>query len=520
MKKRMLALLLTVAMTVSAVTGCGKTGGSADNGSKKDNVSTTDSASKGKGSPDHIIVTYLTLANVPKDLKEVQDAVNKISVPKINVEVEFKPVTLSESFKNYSTWIASGEQMDLMMLCFQNPSGYISSGSLMKLDDYINADAPDIAKYAEKYPLYEGGKKDGTIYAINPVSATYGKYASVMLRKDYFDELGVKLKDKYSYDDLTQIFAGIKAKHSDTYPVGILGSDSTTSNSQFNRFNEVDTLGAGVDTGVLLGTDSKKIVDLFETDEYYAFLKQMKKWYDAGYIMKDAATTTSTMQELTSAGTTPTSLVSPCEPGVEVGYNSGFKAVGGGAVALHTTDAYTSSQGASNGTYWTIPVTSKNPDAAMKFLNLTYADTDLTNLIQWGIEGKHYVKTDVKNVIDFPKGLDANSDPYFCTLGVWGDKSAIYSMTKDNSAENKALTEKGFANRTLASKSGYSYNSSKMANQVIAVDSVLQQYMPALETGSVSDLDKTYKEFIAALKTAGIDAIIADNQAQFDAVQK
>lgn len=517
MKKKSLALLLMVAMSVSALIGCRGNGKSTENSSGGNGAAQTENVSNKDSAADHMIVTYLTLGETPTDIGEVQDAINKISVPEINVEIEFKPVAISESFTNYSTWIASGEQLDLMMLCFQDPSSYIDSGSIIALDDYIKTDAPDIERLGKEFPIHEGAQRDGSIYGINPVNACYGKNAAVMMRKDYFDELGTELKDQYSYDDLSEVFAGIKANHPDCYPLGILGSDSSTSNSQFNRFHEVDVLGAGVDTGVLLGMDSKEITNLFETDEYYAFLKQMKEWHDAGYIMQDAATTNSTMQEVTNAGITASSLVFPSEPTVEDAYNKGFSAFGG-AVSLNTTNVYMSSNGASNGTYWTIPVTSKNPDAAMKFLNLTYGNAEVLNLLQWGIEGKHYIKTDVENIVAYPEGINANNNGYLCTLGVWGDKRAAYVMSENNSREiNEALTEKGLANRSVASDIGYSYNSNQMANQVIAVDTVLQQYMPALETGSVSDLDGTYADFISALKAAGINDIIADNQAQFDA---
>lgn len=512
MKKKSFALLLMVTMAVSALSGCGSSGEKTETNGKK-----TESSSEAESTPDHIIVTYLTLGETPTDLGLVQDEINKISIPEINVEVEFKPIGISETFTNYSTWIASGEQLDLMMLCFQDPSNYIDSGSIMPIDEYILADAPGITKLAEEFPIYEGAQRDGTIYGINPVNSCYGKDGAIMTRKDYFDELGLELKDKYTYADLTEVFAGIKENHPDTYPLGILGSDSSTSNSQFNRFNVVDVLGAGVDTGVLMDMDSTKIVNLFETDEYFAFLKQMKEWNDAGYIMRDAATTTSVMQELTGAGTIASSLVYPNEPAVKQAYNNGFSAFGGVA-ELKTTDVYMPSNGASNGTYWTIPVTSKNPDAAMKFLNLSYENEEIINLLQWGIEDKHYVKTDVENVVKFPEGMDANSVGYLCVLGVWGDKRAVYVTSEENSREiNEVQSEKGLNNRSIASQIGYAYNSSNTANQVIAVGTVLKQYMPALETGTVSDLEAIYEQFISALKGAGIDDIIADNQAQFDA---
>ena len=45
---------------------------------------------------------------------------------------------------------------------------------------------------------------------------------------------------------------------------------------------------------------------------------------------------------------------------------------------------------------------------------------------------------------------------------------------------------------------------------------MVAQYVPTLESGSV-DVDTYYPQFISALKAAGIDTVIAEKQAQFDA---
>ena len=63
---------------------------------------------------------------------------------------------------------------------------------------------------------------------------------------------------------------------------------------------------------------------------------------------------------------------------------------------------------------------------------------------------------------------------------------------------------------------GFVYDSSAMTNQLTAVQAVITEYQAALETGSV-DLDTVYPEFIQKLEANGINEIIADKQAQFDA---
>lgn len=55
-----------------------------------------------------------------------------------------------------------------------------------------------------------------------------------------------------------------------------------------------------------------------------------------------------------------------------------------------------------------------------------------------------------------------------------------------------------------------------MTNQIIAVQAVISEYTPALETGS-AELEKTYKEFLDKLEANGINEIVKDKQTQFDA---
>ena len=54
-----------------------------------------------------------------------------------------------------------------------------------------------------------------------------------------------------------------------------------------------------------------------------------------------------------------------------------------------------------------------------------------------------------------------------------------------------------------------------VTNEVAALSAVVAQYVPTLESGSV-DLETYYPQFIQALKTAGIDTVLAEKQAQFN----
>ena len=62
---------------------------------------------------------------------------------------------------------------------------------------------------------------------------------------------------------------------------------------------------------------------------------------------------------------------------------------------------------------------------------------------------------------------------------------------------------------------GFIPNTTNVMNEVTAVSNVVEQYSNVLLYGDVNP-DEKYPEFLAALKDAGIDKLIADYQAQAD----
>lgn len=118
-----------------------------------------------------------------------------------------------------------------------------------------------------------------------------------------------------------------------------------------------------------------------------------RTWYNEGLIMKDAATTTSTAAECMSSGNyfgyiaaysypeadTAASLQAQCGS-----YDIGAKMIG---------DAYLGT-GDINAVSWMIASTTDVPEAALKFLDLTYTDKDIVNLLIYGIKDRDYVMND------------------------------------------------------------------------------------------------------------------------------
>ena len=86
----------------------------------------------------------------------------------------------------------------------------------------------------------------------------------------------------------------------------------------------------------------------------------------------------------------------------------------------------------------------------------------------------------------------------------------------DTFARMKAYQDKVIADGRITPSAGYVFSPDSVSADVAAVQTVIAQYAPSLNAGAV-DPEKALPDFIAALKDAGIDNIIAENQRQFDA---
>ena len=528
--KKILALLLACVMVLSvALTGCSSSSSDSDDADTEDTTEEeedeesegtedtedtegADETAEEDADPDHIIVTYLHSGTEPADLDVIQDAVNEIIISEINVEIEFKTISISDSATNYSLWISSGETVDLMCLAFQDIKTYTNSGQLQSLDELITEEtAPTLYALAQEYPILT--TVAGTSYGLSTVNALYGTRPGIIIREEYAEETGLVNEDEdyvYSLDELTEIFAAIKENHEDCYPFGILGSSVSSGSSITTILLQLDALGSNVLAGVLMGTDSSEVVNLFETDEYKDYLQTVAEWYDAGYIMPDAATTDSSASELMTNGKIASYVMNVTPEQMVSTY--GFDLIG-------LATGVTSIGATSNLINWTVPITSENPEAAITFMDYLYSDSDLMNIIQWGIEGEHYEFVDEENgVIDFANDYDGSTSPYYNTLGLWGNQTTAYTYDADNTQEAKdEFTASSLENKYVSY--GFVFDSSDYSTQLTACQTVLDQYQAALETGSlgVDGWEDVYETMVSALKTAGIEDIIAECQAQLDA---
>ncbi|HOO27013.1 MAG TPA: ABC transporter substrate-binding protein [Lachnospiraceae bacterium] len=530
MKKKILTVILALTAALGLM-ACGAADKEADVQTAESTESTAEEGQETAEQSDdatyHVEMQILTWGTVPTGLEAVEQAINEVTEPEIGVTVTLNPVAAWDLASESSMAITSGEKMDLICILpygsgLDSVANYTSKNMLTPLDDLYAEYGQDIAAHVDADVL-SLGYQGGNLYAV-PVNGILGVTPCFVARTDILDELGISIdEDKvYSLDELEEMFDAYK----ETYGNGYYCVAAFGGMDMYNMINRIDNLGTDDSDGVLIGAGmdgDTTVVDKFETKEYEDFTYKMYEWYQKGFFSPDVTTITDGTTLILAQGNY-FGTFGGISPGI--GFETMKAGCGYDLTIIKTAESYTTS-GIASMCLWGIPVTSENPEKTMQFLNLLYQDReigkDIDTMLSIGLEGSDYeVVEEVegsKAIVKYPEGLDLNTVSWAFTAPIYGNQLTIPNyepLTTDIYNEYETYNENVLAEGNKSCVFGYVYDSSNMSTQKAAVASVISQYQPILSCGSV-DPAEALPEFIQALKDAGIDELVADNQAQLDA---
>lgn len=151
---------------------------------------------------------------------------------------------------------------------------------------------------------------------------------------------------------------------------------------------------------------------------------------------------------------------------------------------------------------------SKNPERALKVLELLMTDQELNNLMQAGIEGVHYELDE--------QGIYHNLNPEQPTFAyegfnTWALRNGDYKIPQESDIILNEMFDKyeaigsktKFPNTDIYN--GFSENYDAYAAERTAVSNVMRQYLAPLQAGLVDDVDAAVEEFRQKMTDAGIE---------------
>lgn len=518
--KKIISLLLALALILSLFAACGGDGGSSasqESSGSGDSSQAADSSgsesgdggeaeSTGKVDGGGYEVNYLYLvAQEGANQNKVNQAVSELAQKELNMKVTMIPMTFGTYNSQLSMMLAAGEALDIFPTMSGNFATYIESQYLVNCADYLD-DLKDTMEILGE-DATAGYVGDFLVGFSNMKERAYP--AGLIVRKDIFDELGYKVEDfsvttddYSSFDQITELFAKVKEKYPD-----MVCLDGTSIMGK-QDLSYVDNLGD--DFGVLENYGkTTTITNWFESDQWRTFCEIGRDWFTKGYLSQDIAVNQDSGELKMKAGNC-FSFITNIKPNtnVEKLAQTGYEVA---VIPLGDTMKNTN---AVNADLLSIANAAEDPQKAAQFMNWTYVSGEFNDLINWGIEGEDWVLTD-DGLAAYPEGVDATSSGYHNDFGFiypnqfaghpWeGNPVDIWDQYK--TYNDSIETSQAF---------GFTFNSTPVATEIAQLSTVRDQYWSDLAFGAV-EIDAKLKEFNDALYAAGLQTVMDEKQKQLD----
>ena len=542
-KTKILALALVLALCLSVLAGCGSTeqsaaSGGASSGSASGETSGTAPAASGSGAQpaaetgdagagvddeeeeedmEEIKITWLTLGPMSAEQTDpVVDAINAITEREINTHVEMEFYDAGTYATRVPMMIQANEKLDLIMYTPIPGSGFQSfkaQGQLLDISGYLDEYGQDVKSILG--PLLQGtSSADGGVYGVC-CNRILGSYLAIVMRTDVLEELGLleKAQNMTTWTEYEEILKEVVA-NTDYAGMGNTDTNGTvmsivpyfTGEDAFADCKGFDTLG---ETTHLVYVDeaTNQVGSYYESEQYRKGCERAERWYNEGLIYKDAAMSQTFGNALIQQGVC-FSVLASAELGVEESYES---QTGFDLTFVRVAEAAIGS----DATYkfgFAVPVTAQEPEAAVKFLNLLYTNTDLNDILSWGVPGRDWVKVD--GCADYPEGVDGQNVQYHM-MDIFGNQF-ITTPWIDNGPDFRQVQQAEQDRLVFSKYMGFAPETADISNEQANCAMVGSQFNGRLSSGSGGNCDAMLASFSQQLQAAGIETIVSAYQAQLD----
>ncbi|MDR2649287.1 MAG: ABC transporter substrate-binding protein [Clostridiales bacterium] len=475
-----------------------------------------------------VTVTVLFEGSNVSDDTAVVEAINA-RLAELNSGIVFRPIwgTWGDFDSKATTALDTGDSsIDVFFTCSWTSNNYVKyakNGLYARLDDPENnlleqygagmkAAVPDLLWNGF---IVDGGSGAG-IYGV-PGYKDYAQLYAWDVNNTRLGELGV------NYDSIpwaqggqvfyTQQFADAmetaKKKYGDSFypllieaevlPRMIAGTDSDPTQLLYFGYDPTDPRKP----------EKPVVTSRYDNPEYEKYLNKAREYYQAGYV-DPAMSNAQQANDARNAAMTAGNYLFNSQT-YAYGYDQTASAERGIDAKFPPIGKAIVSTGSVQGAGYAVSVYSKNQDAAVKFLNLWYTDSQLATLLAYGLEGTHYTKNS-DSTVTFDADARQSYLPWRNGMG------NIFILPPEDSAgsnywnEFKAYNEEGVGVALL----GFTFDTDPVKNQVAALLTVRDQYVASLHTGAV-DPATVLPEFKNKLKANGIDDVVAECNRQIDA---
>ena len=507
MKKRVVALLLSMAMVTATMVGCGNNNsnstGNAGNGESNGNESSDGAESVLKDGKDNVItMVFPGNSSAPGSLEEIEGALTELAKETIDCTIDLNILEWGVFVEQTNLMLSSGEDVDIIFSFDTLQSA--TSGQILNIADMVDEYAPETMEQMGQFikACYVGDDLYGF-----PSYHEFATQAGLVCRTDILEELDVDPTSITTWDDVEALLAQVKEAHPELdvlVPANVGGGMLQPAFA--GTFDDIQYGMAGVYAD---GSHGLEVYNIFDTDEFMEVAKLAYDWNQKGYFIADSTTITDTRQAFLSAGSC-FGYIGTIHPGTKTqeSINAGCD-----VTVIPITDRVTGTSNVASFQY-AIPSGSDAPEKAIAVLNMIYTNPDAQNLLHYGIEGKDY-QIVREGVAGYPEGVDNTSVGW--TNETWLTGNASVGLAWETDPDDIwALYEDFNNNSTFSPAYGFMFDSTNVRTEVTAVQNVLDKYTAMIYSG-MAEPEETVAQFVNDLNAAGMQNIVSEVQSQLDA---
>lgn len=437
MKKKLVSLMLAVAMLLSLV-ACGQDQKETTSSGEKGPNQTTEADKTVGGDltteaePKEVRkVTWLTIGDKPQDFDKVLEAVNVILRERYALELNMIQVASSELATRAELMITSNEEFDLMYVNKKTFDPNVAREAFLPLDDLL-ANSEIGKKLMEIYPegLTDFAIRNGSIYALPNYQMLYTQPAAYV-QKSLADEYGLDLNATYnSIADLEPFMDWVLANKQGIWPVaesGVLSQAISAGKKSVETWSEGLT---GSFTAYFQPDGTADVALSWTNEKDIEVARVWNTYFKKGYLRSDLATVTDNSSDLLAGRYAI--VTAGNKPYGEVDLSSQY---GREFYRIPLGEPYIAYNGPV-ATMTAFNVNSKNPEAALEMIYVMWTDEEIVNMLNFGLEGEHYKKISDDRV-ETIEGSKYNNTTLGWQLGnqfiVWkmqGQKDDVYELTQ------------------------------------------------------------------------------------------
>ena len=509
--KKIVCLLLALALSIAVFAGCGgndnsSSGNPPSNTSGGENSGTQVSESGVDISSKAKLVMW-TPGTAPRDLQRISGKLNEMTQRDLNATLEWN---MYVDVQKLNLLLTSGEHIDVIYAAnYQNYAVYAAKDAFLPLDDLVPKVSPALQEYVST-EMWDATRVGGKVYMVPCMWEEWVPYGFLWredLRKKY------NLPEISDLESIEAYMQGIKDNEPDMQVTGEMVSTYGSLGSHFTTWEFLDRQYKWADFRVPYGLyidyeDPTKVINWWETEEFRNDMKMFKRWADAGYWSRSALANTETKQNAFEAGKIACDLafnapsgyanlvsrVAASHPDWELGWQPHYR-VKQLATPNHATQ---------NG--MAVPASAEYPERGIILLEKLILDEEYYRTSQYGVLGEDY---------------EISEDGYYVAVGepssagfpreagdLWSTRNEDFMLYPETTA--KVLKELNDEFRTYTRPNiwtGFAEDTTPYQTEKAALANVITQYLPPIQAGLVSDVDAEIDNLLEKAKVAGLDKI-------------